>query len=71
MKKKIIKIFIGIAVVLILLSLIICVLYLIDKNKRLMELESNSQLAETSAGTIEYRITGDKGPVILLLHGTP
>jgi pimeloyl-ACP methyl ester carboxylesterase len=70
-KKKIIKILIGIAGVLILLSLIICVLYLVDKNNRLAELESNSQLAETSAGTIEYKIRGDNGPVILLLHGTP
>jgi len=52
-------------------SLIICVLYLIDKNNRLAVLASNSQLAETSAGTIEYKIRGNKGPVILLLHGTP
>jgi pimeloyl-ACP methyl ester carboxylesterase len=71
MKKKIIKIINGVLGVLILVSVIICVLYLIDKNKRLAELESNSQLAETSVGTIEYKIYGDKGPVILIIHGTP
>jgi pimeloyl-ACP methyl ester carboxylesterase len=71
MIKKIKKVLIGIAGLLIFISVIICVLYLIDKNKRLSELESNSQLAETSVGTIEYKIYGDKGPVILLMHGTP
>jgi 2-hydroxy-6-oxonona-2,4-dienedioate hydrolase len=71
MKKMIKKILIGIVGVLIFLSVIVCVLYLIDKNKRLSELESNSQIAETSVGTIEYKIYGDKGPVILLMHGTP
>ncbi|MEJ2286831.1 MAG: alpha/beta hydrolase, partial [Desulfobacterales bacterium] len=71
MIKKIRKILIGIIGVLIFVSVIICVLYLIDKNKRLAELESNSQLAETSVGTIEYKIYGDKGPVILIIHGTP
>jgi pimeloyl-ACP methyl ester carboxylesterase len=71
MIKKIIKILIGIVGVLIFASAIICVLYLIDRNKRLSKLESNSQLAETSVGTIEYKIYGNKGPVILLMHGTP
>jgi pimeloyl-ACP methyl ester carboxylesterase len=71
MIKKIIKrILIGIVGVLVLVSLIICVLYIIDKNKRLSELESNSQLAETSVGTIEYKIYGDKGPLILIMHGS-
>lgn len=72
MIKKIIKrILIGIAGVLVLVSVVICALYLIDKNKRLTELESNSQLAKTSVGTIEYKIYGDKGPVVLAIHGTP
>ena len=71
MIKKIKKIIICIVGVLIVLSLIICVLYLIDKNKRLEELESNSQLAKTSVGTIEYKIYGDKGLVILSIHGSP
>ena len=72
MIKKIIKrILIGIVSVLVLASLVISVLYLIDKNKRLSELASNSQLAETSVGTIEYKIYGDKGPVVLFIHGTP
>ena len=71
MIKKIIKrVLIGIVGVLVLVSLIICVLYLTDKNKRLSELESNSQLAETSAGTIEYKFYGDKGPLILRMHGS-
>ncbi len=70
MIKKIIKrVLIGIVGVLVLVSLIICVLYLTDKNQRLSELESNSQLAETSAGTIEYKFYGDKGPLILKMHG--
>lgn len=51
--------------------MITCILYLVDKNRRLAELESDSQLAETFAGTIKYKIRGDNGPVILLLHGTP
>jgi pimeloyl-ACP methyl ester carboxylesterase len=57
--------------VLVLISVVICALYLIDKNKRLTELESNSQLTETSVGTIEYKIYGDKGPLVLSIHGTP
>jgi pimeloyl-ACP methyl ester carboxylesterase len=68
MMKRILICIIG---VLIFVSVIICVLYLTDKNKRLAALASNSQLAETSVGTIEYKIYGDKGPVILIIHGTP
>ena len=73
MKKKILnkKILISNVVVLILWSVIICVLYLIDSNKRLTELESNSKLVETSVGTIEYKMIGSKGPVILFTHATP
>lgn len=70
-KKNIKKILISNVVVLILCSVIICVPYLIDSNKRLTELESNSKLAETSVGTIEYKIIGNKGPVILFTHATP
>ena len=69
--KKIIKrILIGIVGVLVLVSVVISALYFIDRNKRFAELESNSQLAETSVGPIEYKIYGDKGPVILFLHGS-
>ena len=72
MIKKIIKrIIIGIVGVFVLASLVISFFYFTDRNKRFKELESNSQLAETSAGTIEYKIYGDKGPVTLSIHGTP
>jgi pimeloyl-ACP methyl ester carboxylesterase len=72
MIKKIMKrILIGIVGVFVLASLVISVLYFTDRNKRFKELESNSQLAETSAGTIEYKIYGDEGPVTLSIHGTP
>lgn len=38
---------------------------------RLSALESDSQIANTSAGKIEYQLVGESGPVVLLLHGTP
>lgn len=72
MIKKIIKrSLLGIVGALVLASLVISVLYFIDRNKRFKELEANSQLAETSAGPIEYKIYGDEGPIILNFHGTP
>jgi len=41
------------------------------RDKRLAELESASQLVETSVGQIEYVVLGDSGPYMLFLHGTP
>jgi pimeloyl-ACP methyl ester carboxylesterase len=68
MIKKILRTLIGL---LIFVSVTICIFYLVDKNNRLNRLEADSKLAETAAGTIEYKITGDKGPVVLVMHGTP
>jgi len=41
------------------------------RKERLGELESGSQLVETSRGPIEYRIIGDSGPYLLYAHGRP
>ncbi len=41
------------------------------RDKQLEILLSNSQVAETSVGPIEYRLVGDYGPMVLFLHGTP
>jgi pimeloyl-ACP methyl ester carboxylesterase len=65
------KILLGLIGLLIFVSATISIFYLVDKNSRLERLEADSKLAETSAGTIEYKITGDTGPVILVMHGTP
>lgn len=35
------------------------------------QLDKLSSVIETSVGPIEYRLTGEKGPVILFIHGTP
>ncbi|MDA1371679.1 MAG: alpha/beta hydrolase [Proteobacteria bacterium] len=34
-------------------------------------LAAGSQIADTSAGPIEYQIVGTQGPTVLVLHGTP
>ncbi len=65
------KILLSLICLLIFVSAAISIFYLVDKNSRLKKIEADSKLAETSAGNIEYKITGDKGHVILLLHGTP
>ncbi len=65
------KILLSILGLIVIVVVAIFVIYSLDKNRRLTGLESESQLAETSAGTIEYKITGDKGPVVLVMHGTP
>ncbi len=41
------------------------------RKERLGELESGSQLVETSRGPIEYQIFGDSGPYLLYAHGRP
>ena len=41
------------------------------RSDKLATLRSQSQLVETSKGSIEYRMWGDEGPVLLFLHGTP
>jgi len=35
------------------------------------ELQAASNIVDTQAGPIEYVMKGDKGPVVLFLHGTP
>ncbi|NOX51052.1 MAG: alpha/beta hydrolase [Gammaproteobacteria bacterium] len=45
--------------------------YLNFRSEQLAALESDSQIANTSAGPIEYRFVGDSGPILLFLHGTP
>ena len=35
------------------------------------KLNSESQIYESSFGPIEYKLRGNKGPVVLILHGTP
>ncbi|MFT7653924.1 MAG: pimeloyl-ACP methyl ester carboxylesterase [Limisphaerales bacterium] len=41
------------------------------KSNTLLELTQNSAIANTPLGPIEYRLSGDSGPVLLFLHGTP
>lgn len=41
------------------------------RSERLGLLESNSQIANTPVGPIEYQLIGNTGPVLLLIHGTP
>jgi len=45
--------------------------YLEFRSEQLEALESGSQIADTSAGPIEYRLSGESGPILLFLHGTP
>lgn len=61
----------GLLAILLLASLIVFFSYASYRDERLGTLESNSQIAETSAGPIEYRMDGDSGPIVLFLHGTP
>jgi pimeloyl-ACP methyl ester carboxylesterase len=64
------KILIGILGTIILIAAAVFVFYLVDKSNRLAQLESGSRLAETPAGTIEYKITGEKGLAAIQIHGT-
>ena len=47
------------------------IFYVFSRHGLLNALETGSQLIDTEAGPIEYRIVGDSGPVILYFHGTP
>jgi len=49
----------------------IAIYYLFSRHERLQALEAGSQLVDTDAGPIEYRLVGESGPVILFFHGTP
>ena len=37
----------------------------------LNKLIGNSKIAETKLGPIEYKIIGDKGPILMSIHGSP
>ncbi|TDI69532.1 MAG: alpha/beta hydrolase [Bacteroidetes bacterium] len=65
------KIFYIAAILLVGSIVITYVFYLSYRNERLGELESRSQLIQTSHGPIEYQLSGESGPVILYLHGIP
>ncbi len=65
------KLFLGVLVLVSLMSAIIYVSYSSSRNKWIAESESNSQLIETPRGPIEYQILGDDGPYLLYAHGTP
>lgn len=65
------KIFLAVLALLVLSAIFTFAFYSSFQNEKLAALEAGSQIAETSAGPIEYQIIGDTGPVLLLLHGTP
>ena len=45
--------------------------YVVARASLLDSLHARSTVVDTSAGPIEYRLTGTQGPVLLFLHGTP
>ena len=65
------KIGLGVLALLTLTTLVTFALYSGFQGENLAALAAGSQIAETSAGPIEYQIVGDTGPVLLFLHGTP
>ncbi|MFT7548471.1 MAG: pimeloyl-ACP methyl ester carboxylesterase, partial [Candidatus Azotimanducaceae bacterium] len=65
------KISMGILSFFALLAVSAYISYSSFRSERLETLVSDSQIANTSAGPIEYQLIGDTGPVMLFLHGTP
>jgi pimeloyl-ACP methyl ester carboxylesterase len=65
------KINLGVLALLTLAVIVTFVFYASSRSEKLAALEAGSQIAETSAGPIEYQFIGDSGPVLLFLHGTP
>ncbi|HIG42913.1 MAG TPA: alpha/beta hydrolase [Gammaproteobacteria bacterium] len=65
------KISIGILASLVLISVVTYIFYSSFRDEQLDLLASGSQIADTSAGPIEYQMVGNTGPVLLFLHGTP
>ena len=45
--------------------------YWFFKFSLLNKLKGNSKIAETKLGPIEYKMIGDKGPVLMSVHGSP
>ena len=58
-------------ILLIFIVLIYFVFPFIFKFIFLNNLNNESEIYESSIGSIEYKLRGDKGPIILLAHGTP
>jgi pimeloyl-ACP methyl ester carboxylesterase len=65
------KIAYGVLALLILSAGAMFISYSSFSEKRLAEIESGGQIAETAAGPIEYQLIGDGDTVTLSLHGTP
>ena len=57
----------------IVVSLIVLFLsyYWFFKFSLVNDLNGNSKIAETKLGPIEYKIIGDKGPILMSIHGSP
>jgi len=63
---------IGALVVVILAAVAVTyVNYTMWRSDQLDELAGESRVAETAVGQIEYILKGERGPVMLYLHGTP
>ncbi len=45
--------------------------YLRWRRDRLLHLATFSEVAQTAMGPVEYVLLGDRGPVVLFVHGTP
>ena len=61
----------------IFLIIVVCLIalflsyYWFFKFSLLNKLKGNSKIAETKLGPIEYKMIGDKGPVLMSIHGSP
>ena len=57
----------------IVVSLVVLFLsyYWFFKFSLLNKLNGNSKIAETKLGPIEYKMIGDKGPILMSIHGSP
>ena len=65
------KIAAGLIVLVFVFSSVTLVRYRTWRTDKLEELASDSQIIDTRAGKIEYLFSGDEGPVLLFVHGTP
>ena len=65
------KINLSLLAILTLMAIVTCAFYANFRSANLAALKSGSQIAETSAGPMEYQFIGDVGPVLLFLHGIP
>ena len=65
------KVGISVLALLLLGAIGVVISYTSFRSERLDALVSHSLVADTAAGQIEYQLTGDAGPILLFLHGTP